>query len=137
MSQNTQAVLPDPVAAYQHLFNNVHAQVFFGRLGSRGYAPQNEKQAQDLLALAGRLRAVADSEKVAVDESPYGQVVDAIDGLLGNTGVGGQTKAATAREEEWAVKEAATELMQDPTIFNCVLALKAQEAAVIAQQFNR
>ena len=133
MSTQQQA-LPDPVAAYNHLFNNVHSQVFFGKLASRGYAPQNEKQAQDLLVLAGKLRRVAQvSEKAASDHSPFAGALNALDGYLGETGMGGQQ---AAQESQMAIKEAAAQLANDPVVYNCVLSLKAQEAALAAQQFQ-
>jgi hypothetical protein len=135
MTQNAQ--LPDPVAAYNHLYDNVHAQVFFGRLASHGYVPQNEKQAVDLLTLAGKLRVVADNEKTAqAADSPYDYAVQALDGVLGQTGFNGQFKTAQANEEDLAIKEAAAELSQDPAIFNSILALKAQEAAFVAEQLQ-
>ena len=38
MSKNTQA-LPNPADAYNQLFNDVHAQVFLGKLASYGIQP--------------------------------------------------------------------------------------------------
>jgi hypothetical protein len=132
MNTNQQA-LPSSDAAYQHLFDNVHAQVFFGKLASRGYTPQNEKQAQDLLTLAGRLRAVV-TEKAAAD-NPFASAVTALDAYLGETGMDGQLKVAKAQEAAQSIKEAAAQLANDPAIYNSVLALKAQEATMVAQRF--
>lgn len=131
--QANQAALPDPKVAYDHLFGNVHAQVFFGRLAQRGYAPQNEKQAQDLFGLAGRLRAVEEAEKTAGDDSPFSGALSALDGFLGQNGYADQ---AATQEHAMAIKEASAELAQDPAIYNSVLALKAFEAEQIAQQLQ-
>ena len=134
--QATQGVLPNPEAAYDHLFNNVHAQVFFGRLAQRGYAPQNEKQAQDLLGLAGRLREVAQAEKTANDaSSPFAGAVAALDQYLG-VNTSGHVKQAQAQQRDLAIKQAAAELAEDAGVYNSVLSLKAYEASVLAQQLQ-
>ena len=125
--------LPDPDAAYAHLFDTVHSNVFFGRLASQGVEPMNEKEAQDLLMLAGRLREADEQEKVAGD-SRFGAPLEALDGVLG--GPGGIAKQAADAEEGLMIKQAAAELMEDPDIYNSVLSLKANEAAVIAGQME-
>ena len=76
MSDNDQA-LPDVGEAYNNLFEGVHANVFFGKLANHGIQPQNEKEAADLLELAGKLRGVDDTEK----EARYAAVL-AIIGLV-------------------------------------------------------
>lgn len=128
--------LPDAKVAYDHLFDNVHTRVFFGKLAKRGYAPTTEKEATDLLLLAGRLRHVAETEKAAEAQSPYGVALAALDGVLGENGMDGHRKQAEAQEQELAIKQAAANLATDPTIYNCVLSLKAAEAASIAQQLQ-
>ncbi len=136
--QSNQAVLPDAKTAYDHLFDNVHAQVFFGRLAQRGIIPQDEKQASDLFALAGRLRHVTQAEKTAGDqESPYAGALRALDNLLSQSGLGGQVKQAQARERELAIKEAAAQVAEDPAIYNAVLSLKSYEASLAAQQLQQ
>lgn len=135
--QTNQGSLPEPKVAYDHLFDTVHARVFFGRLAQRGIVPQNEKQASDLFALAGRLRNVAQAEKAASDqESPFTGALQALDGYLGQSGLGGSVKQAQAQERELAVKEAAAELAADPLCYNSVLSLKAYEAGLVAQQLQ-
>jgi len=125
--------LPDPDSAYAHLFDTVHSNVFFGRLASIGIGPTNEKEAQDLLMLAGRLREADEQEKVAGD-SRFGAPLEALDSVLG--GPGGIAKQAADADEALMIKQAAAELAGDPTIYNCVLSLKAQEAAIIADQMG-
>lgn len=121
--------LPSPEDAYTQLFDGVHSQVFFGKLASHGIQPTTEKEAQDLFNLAGRLRHVDGPEKQAETQSRFGGAISALDSVLGNTPEGRQRIAANGRQ---AVKQAAAELMQDPGVYNAVLSLKAQEAALLA-----
>jgi len=120
--------LPDPQAAYSHLFDNVHSQVFFGKLASFGIQPTTDKEASDLFELAARLRHV-DTEKQASSESRYGGALQALDQTLGRSPEGQQQKAAAQQQ---AVKQAAANLMEEEGIYNAVLALKAQEAATLS-----
>ena len=68
MSDNEQA-LPEVGEAYNNLFEGVHANVFFGKLANNGIQPQNEKEAADLLELAGRLRGVDDESEKEVPKA--------------------------------------------------------------------
>jgi len=121
--------LPSPDVAYQNLFDGVHQQVFFGKLASHGIQPQTEKEAQDLLLLAGRLRHV-DLAKSAGD-SRFGEALSDLDAAMGQEGF---LKQAQEEEEELAIKEAAAQAMADPTIYNSVLSLKAHEASMALGQ---
>jgi hypothetical protein len=129
MSKESQVTLPDPAVAYNQLFDGVHAQVFLGKLASYGIQPTTEKEAADLFMLAGRLRHVDGPEKQAATQSRFGGAVSALDSVLGNTPEGRQQFAANGQR---AIKQAAAELMQDPSVYNAVLSLKAYEAAVLA-----
>ena len=131
MSDKEQA-LPELETAYNNLFEGVHANVFFGKLASHGIAPQNEKEAADLLELAGRLRGVDNEEKEAGD-SRFANPVGALNEVLGETPQG---KQAQAQEEAPAYKQAAAALAQEPVFYNSVLALKANEAAILASSQN-
>ena len=135
MSNKNQATLPDPAEAYNNLFEGVHANVFFGKLANHGFQPQSEKEAADLLQLAGRLRHVDENEKAAsIDQSRFEGPAQALDGILSGAGLG-EVKAAKAYDEEThAIKAAAAQLAQEPLFYNSVLSLKAHEAAVLAQQ---
>jgi len=128
MAKN-EATLPNPEDAYNQLFDGVHSQVFFGKLASYGIQPTTEKEATDLFELAGRLRHVDGPEKQAAAQSRFGGAVSALDSVLGNTPVFRQQKAVHGKQ---AVKQAAAELMRDPGVYNAVLSLKAQEAALLA-----
>ena len=119
---NEAAGLPTPVDAYNHLFDNVHAQVFFGKLANYGIQPTTEKEAADLLTLAGNLRHV-ENEKTA--SSRFSGAVSALNNVVKNSP---QQEAFT----ESSIKQAAAELMQDASVYNSVLSLKAAEAAALA-----
>lgn len=127
MSDSNQA-LPEVGEAYNNLFEGVHANIFFGKLAQAGILPQNEKEAADLLELAGKLRGVNDYEKQAGD-SRFSEPVNALGAVIGDSPQGQQ---AQAYEEAQAIKVAAAELAKEPVFFNSVLALKAHEAAVHA-----
>lgn len=131
MSDKEQA-LPELETAYNNLFEGVHANVFFGKLANHGIDPQNEKEAADLLELAGRLRGVDNEEKEAGD-SRFANPVGALSEVLGETPQG---KQAQAQEEAQAYKQAAAALAQEPVFYNSVLALKANEAAILASSQN-
>ena len=131
MSDKEQA-LPELETAYNNLFEGVHANVFFGKLANHGIEPQNEKEAADLLELAGRLRGVDNEEKEAGD-SRFANPVGALNEVLGETPQG---KQAQAQEEAQAYKQAAAALAQEPVFYNSVLALKANEAAILASSQN-
>ena len=131
MADNDQA-LPEVGEAYNNLFEGVHANVFFGKLANHGIEPQNEKEAADLLELAGRLRGVDNEEKEAGD-SRFANPVGALSDVLGETPQG---RLAQAQEEAQAYKQAAAALAQEPVFYNSVLALKANEAAILASSQN-
>ena len=131
MSDKEQA-LPELETAYNNLFEGVHANVFFGKLANHGIDPQNEKEAADLLELAGRLRDVDNEEKEAGD-SRFANPVGALSEVLGETPQG---KQAQVHEEAQAYKQAAAALAQEPVFYNSVLALKANEAAILASSQN-
>jgi hypothetical protein len=129
MSRENQATLPDPSAAYNTLFDNVHAQVFFGKLASYGIQPTTEKEAGDLLEIAAQLRNVDNPVKQASTRSRFGDAASALNSVVSSTPYG-QKQAAVA--EDHAIKQAAATLAQDPAVYNAVLALRVQEAAALA-----
>ena len=129
----TQQALPDSGTAYNHLFTTAHARVFFTKLASvYGYPSDTPEAQQELLHLAGRLRTVNQAEKQAA-ASPYGAALSSLDQVMGGAGM---NQAARHQEQEMAIKQAAAELATDPMVYNSVLALKAQEAAAVAEQMG-
>lgn len=127
---STANTLPDPEVAYSHLFDNVHAEVFFGKLAQAGISPENEKEAKDLLELSGSLRGVVQAEKQAAEaESRFAHPRSRLEEILGSHNVyGGQQKQAHDREAAMALDQAARYLMDQPDIYNSVLSVKAAEA---------
>lgn len=126
MSENA---LPNPADAYNQLFNDVHAQVFLGKLASYGIQPTTEKEAADLFSLAGQLRHVDGPEKQAAAQSRFGGAVSALNSVFDSTPVAQHQAAAIGNQ---AIKQAAAELAQDASVYNAVLSLKAHEAAILA-----
>jgi|SRR5262245_7914803 len=127
-------LLPDFDSAYATIFDGVHQQVFFQKLASFGRFPQSQEQAVVMLKLAGDLRSAEEElvAKQAADAAdPY---LAALNDLHGLAGGGGQPATATA--ELHAMKAAADELAGDPTFYNAVLSLKAEEADRVARQLG-
>jgi hypothetical protein len=132
MSAN--ATLPDPKVAYETLFDNVHAQAFFGQLAAHGIVPATQKEAADLLDMGGKLRAYAQDPAVkqaAAANSPISAAAAELDAMLGDSPVG---KQAAAQERVVAVKRAAAALAQHPDIYNAVVSLRQAAAAQQQQQ---
>lgn len=128
--------LPEPKVAYQNLFDGIHARVFFQKMASHGYVPQSRQQAQYMLDVAGKLRAVEQSPatKIAAEQNdPFAAMSRHLDEVLG---LQPHVKAAAAQEEEIAIRQAARGIMQDPMFYNSVLSLKAAEAAQLQQEFQ-
>ncbi len=132
MSQQHEAALPDPRAAYQTLFDGVHQRCFFQKLASvrPQYYPQNQKQAMELLELAGQLRLAEEEEAVKEAQegvSPFAAANMALAAHLKQAGFT-SVERAKRHEQELSVKQAAADLAADPAIFNAVLSLKAAQA---------
>ena len=139
MSQSAAAVLPDPQAAYDNLFQGVHQQIFFKKCAAHGLAPRTAEDAQWMLDTAGKLRQAEHSQsaKQAADEhSPFYRMNAALDQVLARHGLDGGIKQAQVAEEEMAIKEAAELLATDPLFYNSVLALKAAEASQLQHEFH-
>lgn len=129
-------LLPDPQAAYDHLFQGVHQRVFFQKLASAGYVAESADQAGYMLQLAGKLRLAHQEQQVkaaSAGNDPYAAALAHLDGVLTDNGYG-SVKQAAAADQEWAIKSAAAELMDDPDMYNSVLALKQYQAEQAAAQ---
>jgi hypothetical protein len=75
MSANQNQDLMTPEQAYDVLVAQVHAPVFFKKLASvYGIAPQNAKQARELLQMAGQLRNVHEAETTK-EAAAHGDIV--------------------------------------------------------------
>ena len=119
--------LPSPVDAYNTVFQNVHAEVFFQKLASYGIEPQTAQDAHDLLELGAKLSVLPD----APEDRPFAKYSSALDSMLNQSGVNaGQQKQANTQ----AVYNAATQLAQQPEIYAATVSLKKAEAELTAQQ---
>ena len=135
---NAAAALPDPQTAYNNLFEGVHAQVFFQKCAAAGFAPRSQQEAHWMLETAGKLRAVSESEQVkqaGAQDNPYYQMNAQLDRVLDQYGLG-HSKQASYQEQEVGYKQAAAQLMQDPTFYNSVLSLKVAEAEQLKAEFD-
>lgn len=125
--------LPDPDTAANTMFDRVHSRVFFTKLAQQGIVPQTEKEASDLLEMAGRLREVAEQEKLAsANHSQFGGPLQALNGVLGARGWNGHMKQASEQQFELMVKQASAEAANDPELYNATLSLISAEAAALA-----
>ena len=140
MSTQQQAgMLPPPDAAFQHLFNGVHQEVFFNKLAACGIAPKTAEEAQGYLLLAGKLRATAEDPQIkqaAAATSKISQMNQSLDGVLGDLGLGGGAKMAAEHEADLSRRQVASYLAQDPGIYNSVLSVKTAEAQAIQQMLH-
>lgn len=134
MSDTQTNPLPEPQAAMDTLFQRVHSQVFFGKLAQAGIPVNTEKDAADLLELAGKLRSIPQTK--SAQAGIYAGASQALDHVMAANGLDGNLKQAQARDQHFALGNAAAQLAQDPEIYNAVLSLKAAEAQQIAQQLT-
>lgn len=136
MSTPNQGTLPTPEAAYNHLYDNVHARVFFTKLAAvHGIPAETPQQQYELLQLAGRLRHFHQAEKAA-EVSPYAGALQNLDQVMSASGMDQPMQAARWQEQELGIKQAALDAMADPTNYNAILALKSAEAAAVADQLG-
>jgi hypothetical protein len=127
--------LPEPQAAYQTLFDEIHQRVFFQKMAAHGYDPSSPEQANQMLIDAGKLRNVEQSDhykQAAAANDPYAQASAHLDRVLG---VNPHQKQA--QEAEITMRKAASALARDPRFYNAVLSLKAHEANQFQQQYGR
>lgn len=139
MNGQAQGVLPDPKTAYDTLFQGVHTRAFFGRLAQHGFQPTSEKQAQEYLDLAGKLRLVDQDPRIkaAADANdPIAEANAALSNVLARHGLDAGVKQAAAQEADIARRNIAAQLAKDPSIYNSALSLKAAEASQVAAQLG-
>jgi len=131
------ALLPEPQAAFETLQNNVSNNVFFQKLAQHGFAPANEKEAGELLDLAGKLRVVDQTTKAAGDsQSDFSQASAALDNVMSVRGLENPVKSAAAYEEQEALSAYANQLANHPDLYNAVLSVKQAQADVVAKQLG-
>lgn len=116
--------LPDPQAAYNHLFSTIHHNVFMSKLAAHGIVPQNEQESEDLYKLSGHLRNMP---QVKTASSRFGGAVRQLDRSLQSAA----GRRPLAGYSDAAIKQAAAALLNDQDVYLSVLSLKQQE-----QQLN-
>ena len=131
--------LPAPQDAFATLQNKVANDVFFQKLAQYGIVPQNEKEAAELIELAGKLQ-VAEQEqgtKTAGDQtSRYSDANAVLGNLLESRGLGNQVKSAHDQEQDMAYANYARQLAGDSGLYNAVLSVKQAQADQVAQQIG-
>ena len=93
-----------------------------------------------MLETAGKLETVSQADQVkqaAAQDNPYYQMNSKLDAVLEQYGLNGHQKAAAAQEVEIGYKQAAAELVQDPTLYNSILSLAVHQAAQQQEQFQQ
>lgn len=123
------AQLPDGNQAYDLLFQQIHAPVFFETLAARGYNVTTQKEAQDYLGMAQQLRMAEENNlvKAAEETSAVAGAAAQLDRLMGAHGLSKQAAA-----NQVAIQGEARRLAAAPDIYNSVLALKCLEATHVA-----
>lgn len=135
MSQ-TGATLPDVQTAYNTLFEGIHARVFFQKCAAAGFAPRTQEEAQYMLNTAGKLRQIGELDQVkqaAAQDNPYFQLDAGLDRVMQQYGL---NQPQQQYSDDAMYKAAADSLMQDPTYYNSVLALKAAEAEQLKAEYD-
>lgn len=115
-----------PQAQAEDVFGaRVWSEAYFNKLAEFGIVPTSQADVDELLKLAGNLRAAEQhpAVKAAQAKSPFAIANEAIEQFLGGDGQAQSVKRAEA---------AAAQLLQDPQIYQALLSLKVAEA----QQFQ-
>lgn len=133
------ATLPDATAAYNTLFENIHAKVFLNKCAAAGYVPRSREEAQYMLDTGGKLRTISEHAQVkqaAAEDNPFYRMSSGLDGVMAELGLSGHQKQASVAEAEASYKSAADHLAQDPALYNAVLALKVDEAQHLKAEYD-
>jgi len=122
--------------AFHNVMEGVHKRVFFSKLASRGYQPENEEQVQRMMNTAATLMlATKTAETAPAQADPFAVAEQALHNVLQDSPVSGAIKSANETNRTDAAMAAAWELAQNPTIYNSALLLKtAQEELLAAGQ---
>lgn len=128
----------DPQVAYNVLQNKVASRVFFQKLAAYGIEPKTAKEAQSLLELGGKLRIADDQVKQASDDNnTYLQASQALDATCQQYGIyTGATPEHTKQASEASYAQYASQLADDPHIYNAVLQLKQAQADAVMSNYS-
>lgn len=116
--ENTNEVqVPRPDAAYDFLYGQIHAPVFFNKLAQDyGIVPANDSEASQLLEMAAELFAVEQQEQqkqASVQGSFIGEAHNSLQMLLGKQA---SARGVNTQANDRLVKAAATELTRNPYV---------------------
>jgi len=125
MPESQQAPELNPEQAYNVLFENVHAPVFFNKLASDyNIVPQNEQEALQLLDLSDKLR-VAQGQEQTKSAEQRNSFLDAAGSELDRAVYGEQDVTGDA------IHQASTEMAADPLLKEASLTYQDAIAANI------
>jgi hypothetical protein len=115
--QQDQVQVPDPAAAYDFLYGQIHAPVFFNKLAQDyGIVPQNEAEAQQLLDMAAEIFAAGQQARQK-QASAQGSFLDgAQQSLRMLLGKQAGARDVNAPANDRLVKQAAAELTRNPYV---------------------
>jgi len=128
-----QSALPDSQTAFNTVFDNVRVQVFMHKLASYGRQLHSADDLANALEMAGKLRAIEESQAVKSGRDAgdfYGAANAFLDGYMGGYDDENEKMAAANDAAEY---HAASHFMNDPAIYNSILSLKVAEAAEAAR----
>lgn len=125
----SQVTKEQAAAAYNALYNELHAPVFFHKLANDyGIVPNGPEETAELLQLGGKLRALYNVKQAAA-ASPGTQLLKRanahLDKLLQDAGVGGATPSV-----DHEVKAAAAQVALNPKHVRDILTLHAAVSQV-------
>jgi hypothetical protein len=128
-----QVQVPDPAAAYDFLYSQIHAPVFFNKLAQDyGIVPQNEAEAQQLMEMATEIFS-AGQQAQQKQANAQGSFLDgAHQSLRMLLGKQAGARDVNAPANDRLVKQAAAELTQNPYVRAAALAYQLH----LAQQMN-
>jgi hypothetical protein len=115
--ENQEIQVPDPGAAYDFLYSQIHAPVFFNKLAQDyGIVPQNEAEAGQLLEMAAEIFQ-AGQQAQQKQASAQGTFLDgAHQSLRMLLGKQASARDVRAPANDRLVKQAAAELTRNPYV---------------------
>jgi hypothetical protein len=116
MPQNTspQGLTPEEEQAYQLLFNQVHAPVFFEKLAAHGIEPQSPEEMDALLEMGTSLMFAEQTNQQKQAAARGSFIIEARDSL--NAALSQHGIAAPAAHDDGVIKQAAAAVIRDESV---------------------
>lgn len=115
--QQPEVQVPKPDAAYDFLYGQVHAPVFFNKLAQDyGIVPANDDEAVRLLEMGAELFAVEQQEQQKQASAQGSFISEAHSGLQVLLGKQAGARGANTQANDRLVKAAAVELASNPYV---------------------